>query len=286
MASENPLGHIVQHPIRQMDANLGFLTPDHKITILSDHIVMIIVAGFLLSLFVPRLIRRRAGDDPLSRLVPTGWANAFEAVCQYLRVEAIEPVLGEHTDQFIPYIWSVFYFILTLNLLGQLPIQPLAAFGGLHLGGTATGNIWVCGTLATLTLAMMVINGLRYGGIEYLKHFNPGPLWLAWLLIPIEIIGTFARIFALAVRLFANMIAGHILLAVLIGLMLSVGTSVGTGAGLGVAVPVVAGAAAVGLLEIFICVLHAFIFMLLTAVFIGMSIHVGHDHPEGAEAHS
>ena len=242
MASENPLGHVVQHPIVQVPANLGVLTPEHKLTILSDHIVMLIVGGFLLSLLVPFLVRRRAGKDALSRLVPTGWANALEAVCQYLRVQAIEPVLHEHTDRFIPYIWSVFYFILTLNLLGQIPLQPFSHYLHLPLGGTATGNIWVCGTLASLTLVMMVVNGLRFGGVDYLKHFNPGPIWLAWLLIPIEIIGTFARIFALAVRLFANMIAGHILLAVLLGLMLSVGAASGLGAGLGVAVPVVAGA--------------------------------------------
>jgi F-type H+-transporting ATPase subunit a len=287
MATENPLGHIVQHPIVQVPADLGFLTPDRKITILSDHIVMIIVAGILLTLFVPRLVRRRAGNDAVSRLVPTGWANAFEAICQYLRVEAVEPVLGDHTDRFIPYVWSAFFFILSVNLLGLLPLQPLAAFGGIHLGGTATGNIWVTGTLAALTLVLMVVNGLRFGRVHYIKHFSPGPLWLAPLLIPVEVIGLFARIFALAVRLFANMIAGHILIAVLIGLVLGAGTTAGVLAGLGVAVPVVLGAVAVSLLEVFVCVLHAFIFSLLTAVFIGMSVNVHHEHSaEGAEAHS
>ncbi len=289
MAPENPLGHIVQHPIRQIEGNFGFLTPDHRITLLSDQILMMILATLLLVVAVPVLVRRRAGDDRIGRLVPTGWGNFFEAICQYLRKEAIEPVLGAHTDRFIPYVWSAFFFILTLNLIGLLPIQPLAAFGGWHLGGTATGNIWVTGTLSLLTLILMVVNGLRFGGIDYIKHFNPGPLWLAVLLVPVEAIGLFARIFALAVRLFANMIAGHILLAVLVGLVLGAGTTAGIWAGLGVAVPVIAGSVAVSLLEVFICFLHAFIFSLLTAVFIGMSVHVrheSHESHEGAQAHA
>jgi len=286
MASENPLGHVVQHPIRQLDVDLGFLTPEHRLTVLSDHIVMMIVAAVLLVMFVPMLVRRRAGSDPIGRLVPRGWANFFEVVCQYLRKEAVEPVLGAHTDRFIPYIWSVFFFVLTVNLLGLLPIQPLAAFGGLHLGGTATGNIWVTATLAVLTLILMVVNGLRFGGIAYIKHFNPGPWWLFWLLIPVEIIGLFAKIFALAVRLFANMIAGHILLGVLVGLILTAGTAMGAGGGLAIAVVVVGGAVAVSLLEVFVAFLHAFIFSFLTALFIGMSVNVHHDHHEEAVAHS
>jgi F-type H+-transporting ATPase subunit a len=287
MASDNPLGHVVQHPIRQVEADLGFLTPEHKVTLLSDQIVMMIVAGLLLVLLVPALVRRRAGTDEIGRLVPSGWGNFFETVCQYLRTEAVQPVLGAHTDRFITYVWSAFFFVLTVNLLGLLPIAPLTALGGLHLGGTATGNIWVTGTLAVMTLVLMVVNGLRFGGMDYVKHFCPGPLWLAPLLIPVEIIGLFAKIFALAVRLFANMIAGHILLGVLIGLILTAGTAMGAGVGLAVGVVVVAGAVAISLLEVFVAFLHAFIFSFLTALFIGMSVNVHHDdgHAEAAHAH-
>jgi F-type H+-transporting ATPase subunit a len=285
MASDNPLSHVVQHPIRQIEADLGFLTPDHRITVLSDQIVMMIVAGLLLSLALPVLIRRRAGSDPIGRLVPTGWANFFEVVCQYLRKNVAEPVLGSHTDRFIPYVWSAFFFVLTVNLLGLLPIQALSVFAPLHLGGTATGNIWVTATMAVLTLILMIVNGLRFGGMAYVKHFCPGPIWLAPLLIPVEIIGLCAKTFALAVRLFANMMAGHILLGVLVGLILSAGTALGMAGGLGIAVLVVAGALAISLLEVFVAFLQAFIFSFLTALFIGMSVNVHHDHPEGAEAH-
>ena len=285
MAADNPLSHVVQHPLVQVDADLGFLTPGGKLTVLSDQIAMMILAGFLLVLFVPALVRRRAGRDPIGRLVPTGWANFFEVVCQYLRREVAQPVLGDHTDRFIPYVWSAFFFVLTVNVLGLLPIQSLSALGGIHLGGTATGNIWVTATLAVLTLIMMVVNGLRLGGMAYVRHFNPGPWWLFWLLVPVELIGLCAKTFALAVRLFANMMAGHILLGVLVGLILSAGTALGIAAGLGISVLVVAGAVAISLLEVFVAFLQAFIFSFLTALFIGMSVNVHHEHHDEAPAH-
>ncbi len=286
MASENPLSHVLQHPLREVPADLGFFTPKGVVTVLSDQIVMMIVAGALLSLLVPLLIRRRAGNDAIGRLVPTGFANFFETICEFLRREVAEPVLGEHTDRFIKYVWSAFFFVLTVNLLGLLPLHPLSALFGTHLGGTATGNIWVTATLAVLTLVMMVANGLRFGGMAYIKHFCPGPLWLAPLLVPVEIIGLGAKTFALAVRLFANMIAGHILLGVLLGLIFAAAKSLGPAGGLGVGAVVVLGSVAITLLEVFVAFLQAFIFTFLTALFIGMSVNVHHDeHHDEAAAH-
>ena len=122
MAPENPLSHVIQHPLKEIPADLGLLTPKGVITVLSDQIVMMIVAGFLLALLVPVLVRRRAGTDAVGRLVPTGFANFFETVCEYLRKEIAEPVLGVHTDRFIRYVWSAFFFVLTVNILGLLPV--------------------------------------------------------------------------------------------------------------------------------------------------------------------
>ena len=215
----------------------------------------------------------------------TGFANFIEAVCEFLRKQVAEPALEHHTDRFIKYIWSVFFFVLTMNLLGLVPlgvITPLAV--GYHIGGTATANIWVTGTLAVMTLVMMVVNGLRLGGVEYLKHFNPGPWWMAWLMVPVEIAGWLAKIFALAIRLFANMLAGHLILAVLLGLILGAGSS-SAALGFGVAVPVVLGSVALSMLEIFVAFLQAFIFALLTTLFIGMSVVFHHDEHEEAAAH-
>jgi F-type H+-transporting ATPase subunit a len=273
----SPLEHVVQHTLASRPADWGFLTPNHQITLLSDQIIMMLVAAVLLVLFVPLMVRRRRGAG----LVPTGSANFVEVICQFLRKDIAEPALQGHTDRFIKYIWSVFFFILTMNLLGLLPIAPLAVLGGAHLGGTATANIWVTGTMAVLTMVMMIVNGVRLGGKHYLMHFNPGPWWLAPLLVPVELIGLVSKIFALAVRLFANMVAGHIMLAVLLSFIISAG-AVSAAMGFGIALPAVAGSVAISMLEILVAFLHAFIFAVLTTIFIGQSVVL---HQEEELAH-
>lgn len=288
LMAANPLEHVVQHPMVEVPAPDTFLTQGGKITVLSDHIVVMILAGLLLTLVVPVLVRRRRSTDTVGRLVPTGFANFFEAVCQYLRKEVAEPILGEHTDRFIKYIWTAFFFVLVNNLLGLLPIAAVTPLFGLHIGGTATGNIFVTGTLALMTLIMMVVNGLRLGGKHYLAHFNPGPRWLAPILIPVEIVGTLAKVSALAIRLFANMLAGHVLLAVLLSFIFLAANAMGTWGGLGIALPVVLGSVAINLLEIFVAFLQAYIFTFLTTLFIGQSVvfhHGDEHHAEGAAAH-
>ncbi len=279
---ESPLEHVVQHPLIQIPAPVTPLTPDGRITVFSDQIAMLGLAAVLLIAFVPMLVKRRRSKAGVEAMVPTGAANTLEAVCDYLRKEVAQPVLLEHTDRFIKYIWSVFFFVLTVNVLGLLPIPVVSKLFGTHLGGTATGNIWTTATLALVTMIMMVVNGLRLGGKSYIAHFCPGPLWLAPLLVPVEIIGLIAKIFALAVRLFANMIAGHILLAVLLSFILAAGTK-STGLGLGVGTLVVAGSVAINFLELFVAFLQAFIFTFLTTLFIAMSVVFHHDdhHAEG-----
>jgi len=282
---ESPLEHVVQHPLIERPAHLGALTANGAITVFSDHIAMIGLAGVLLIALVPMMVKRRRSTSGVDAMVPTGSANMLEAVCEYLRKEVAEPVLREHTDRFIKYVWSVFFFVLTLNILGLLPIPVISNLFGTHLGGTATGNIWVTATLAVMTMAMMVVNGLRLGGTAYIAHFFPGPLWLKPLLGLVEIIGLIAKIFALAVRLFANMIAGHILLAVLLSFILAAGAK-STGMGLGIGIVVVLGSVAINLLELFVAFLQAFIFTFLTTLFIGMSVVLHHDeHHEDAHGH-
>jgi len=283
---ENPLEHIVQHPLIERPANLGPLTPNGVVTIFSDQIAMLLLAGLLLIFLLPLLVRKRRGAQGVDALVASGSANAVEAICQYLRKEVVEPTLQQHTDRFIKYIWSAFFFVLTVNLLGLLPFPVVSQLFGSHLGGTATGNIWVTATLAIVTMGMMVVNGLRLGGKAYLAHFSPGPLWLSPLLVLVEVIGLFAKVFALAVRLFANMIAGHILLAVLLSFILSAG-AVSAALGLGIAIPVVLASVAITLLEVFVAFLQAFIFTFLTSLFIGMSVVLHHDdeHHHEAAAH-
>ena len=284
MATGSPLGHVVQHPIVQKELDAGPLTPEGVITVFSDHISMIILAGVLLCLVVPWSMRRRRGSSGVDGMVPAGAANLLELICVYLRDEMARPLLEEHTDRFIKYIWSLFFFVLALNLLGLLPIAAITPVLGTHIGGTATANVWVTGTLSLITLCMMVINGLRLGGMEYVKHFNPGPWWMGIILVPIEIAGLFAKVFALTVRLFANMIAGHLILAVLISFILTAGAS-SAGMGFAIAVPVILGSVAITFLEIFVAFLQAFIFTFLTTLFIGMSVVFHHDDHEEAAAH-
>ncbi len=269
LAASDPLTHVLSHPL---------VTLENGTVLLDNHIVMQVVAtvltlGLIISAFRSRA---HAGGSEVEAMVPKGSANFFEAICNYLRNEVARPALQQYTDRFIPYIWSVFFFILFCNLLGMIPID---AFLGLfmahppHIGGTPTGNIKVTGTLAVFTMILMVFNGLRLGGKHYLAHFCPGPLWLAPLLVPVELAGLVARIFALTVRLFANMMAGHILLATLIGFA----TVMSGVIGIGIAIPAILGAVAISMLEIFVALLQAFIFTFLTTLFLGQSIVFHHD---------
>jgi F-type H+-transporting ATPase subunit a len=276
----NPLSHVVPHEI-EVPGYHG------ELTLLSDQIVMMILAGLLLMVLFPMALGKKRSGDETETLVNRGFGNFIEMICEYFRKEVAEPQLGQYTDRFIKFIWTVFFFILTINLLGLLPLGALSPllFGGHHyLGGTATGNIWVTATMAIITMIMMVYNGLVIGGKDYLAHFMPGPRWLAPMMIVLEIIGLFAKIFALAMRLFANMVAGHILLAVLIGLILSAGAGLGLGGGLGVGLVITAGSVAITLLEIFVAFLQAFIFTYLTTLFIAMSVNVHHDDDHGEAA--
>jgi len=289
--AESPLDHVSQHRLLTVEADWGLLTPDGKLTVMSDIIAMLILGGLLLVALLPPLVRRRAGAGEVDRLVPTGFANFMETICEYLRRQIAEPLLHEHTDRFIKFIWTVFFFILTVNLLGLLPLGATSALFGTHIGGTATGNLWTTAALALTTLVMMVVNGLRLGGVHYLAHFNPVPsdlplvmrLFMVPLMIVVEIFGLLAKIFALAVRLFANMTAGHILLAVLLSFILAAGGS-GWLMGVGVAVPTVAASVAIMMLEIFVAFLQAFIFTFLTVLFLGQSVVFHHGPEEGVPA--
>ena len=278
LAAGSPLNHVVDH--QYITRGEGLLT---SFTFLSNHIVMLILAALSVMVFVPWACRFTPTEDPVRDYTPKGWRNFFEFICQYLRQEVARPVLHEHTDRFIPFVWSTFFFVLFVNLWGLLPLEPvtrplMSRFGFHHgIGGAATGNIWVTATLAVVTLGMVVINGLRLGGVRYLGHFCPGPVWLAPLLVPVEIIGLIAKIFALAVRLFANMVAGHVLLAVLLSFIGLAAGALGAAGGLFVGLLVVLGSVAFNFLELFVAFLQAFIFTFLTTLFIGMAVIVHHE---------
>jgi len=286
IAQASPLEEVVQHAYWRTTVELA--GRKIAVTVLSNHIVMqMLAAALLLGVLIPAL--RVAGVGRESKtdwLVPRGLRNFFEAICEFFRQHLARPQLGEHTDRLMPFIWTVFFYILTCNLLGLLPLEAITKpiLGKYAFGGTPTGNIWTNGTLALMALAAILFNGFRVQGIAYLKHFCPGPVWMAPLLVVVEVIGLLAKIFALAVRLFANMLAGHILLAVLISFVGMAYAGLGTLGGIFIAIPVVLGSVAINLLEVFVAFIQAFIFTFLTVVFIGQAISHEGEHAE-AERH-
>lgn len=278
-SGDNPLSHVADHPWFQF--NIGGM----EFTLLSNHVIMLLVAAALLVLLLPRFVRLPRDGDEVTQLTPRGMRNFIEVICEFLREQVARPNLGAYTDQFMVYIWTAFFFVLTCNLLGLLPLGPITQLiFGKQIYGTATGNVWVTGTLAVCTLTMIVVNGLRINGFAYVKHFFMGPFPINILIALCEIIGLGAKSFALAVRLFANMCAGHILLAVLLSFIAMAG-SAGTGVGLAIAVPVVLGSVAIYMLEIFVAFLQAFIFTFLSCVFIGMAVNIHHEDHEESHGH-
>jgi F-type H+-transporting ATPase subunit a len=194
-----------------------------------------------------------------------GFAGGIEAMVLYLRNEVILPNVGPHGDAFVPFGLTLFFFILILNLFGLIPY-----------GATATGNIAVTATLAIITFVVVEVTGIRTQGVHYLGtifYWNKElPLYVRipmfFIMSPVEMIGKLAKPFALAIRLFANMTAGHIVVLALIGLIFAF-RSVASGAPFLMAIGIM-------MLELFVALLQAYIFTLLSSVFIGLIREGGH----------
>jgi F-type H+-transporting ATPase subunit a len=175
-------------------------------------------------------------------------------------------------DRYVPYLTTAFFFILFMNWLGLIPNMA-----------TATGNLAVTAALAICTFVITQVAGIRSAGLgAYLAHLTGGAPWWLWvIMIPVEVLGLFTKPFALMVRLFANMLAGHLVLFFLLGLIFMLHPALAV-----VSVPM---AAAIYMLELFVGLVQAYIFTMLSALFIGMSVamaHHGHDDAHGhGEAH-
>lgn len=205
-----------------------------------------------------------------SQLVPRGKvANLFEMLVLFVRDElAIKNIGKEEGPRYVPYLLTAFFFILFINLLGLVPWMA-----------TATGNIAVTAGLAILTFIITQVASIRAAGIGgYLKHLTGGvQVWLWPIMIPVEILGLFTKPFALTMRLFANMLAGHIVIFFLLGLIFLLKSPA-------LALVSVPFAMAIYLLELFVAFVQAYIFTMLSALFIGMGVAMGHhDHEHGEE---
>lgn len=200
--------------------------------------------------------------------------NVLEMLVVFVRNEIAIPNIGkEEGPRYTPYLLSVFFFILTLNLLGLVP-----------WASTATGNLGVTMALALCTFVLTQFASVKAVGVfGYLKHMTGGAPWWIWpIMVPVEILGLFTKPFALMLRLFANMLAGHIVLFSLLGLIFIIGH-------VAVSVVAVPFAIFIYLLELFVAFLQAYIFVMLSALFIGMGVAMGHHeehaHQEHGEAH-
>ena len=233
----------------------------------------------------------------------------IEVICDYLRENTVRPLIGERTNKMMPFLWTIFFFILANNLIGLIPLLDLhniiagkmapglVAEHKAFMGGTATQSIWVTGALAFVAAIVINVAGIKELGVKnYFGHMTGGlPITLLFapivlMIFIIEFAGTFIKPVALAIRLFANMTAGHILVAVLLGFASGGFTSDNPLLGFPVGVASSLGVIAIYFLEIFVAFLQAFVFMFLTTVFISLLAHHGdhdHDHAhEGEPAHA
>jgi F0F1-type ATP synthase membrane subunit a len=370
LLAADPLEHVLPH---KLHINVGPLE-------LTNQMFMALVAAVLMLLIFPVLFRRAAAE------APSGSKNFFEAILEFLRVEVFRPALKEHTDRFVPFLWTLFFFILFSNLLGQIPIGDIITLftkEPSHWGGTATGTLTTTGALAACAFIFIHLNGIiqvarslidgtyghhghheehsstgehgheaahdlehvrgeglaadvpanfdalknptnHYADDEHAKHhhataddgnlhgdqghgagmnpaqaalmavplylwnfaphpFKPGPgqspiMWIAdipmfLLLLVLELVGAVIKPFALMIRLFANMIAGHIVLAALI-LLIPVTASLA--ANIGVGIPVTVLSLLIRMLELFVAFLQAYIFTFLTTLFIASAVAPEH----------
>jgi F0F1-type ATP synthase membrane subunit a len=364
-AGPDPLEHVLPHPI------FG-----HHITWFTNQSLMALVAALLMLMIFPRLFSRAESS------APTGAKNFFEAILEFLRVEVFRPALKENTDKYVPFLWTMFFFILFCNVLGCIPFPDifLLLSGGRleHIGGTATSSINTTATLAICAFFFIHFNGLdtiarslmdgtyghqghhndkhidgekehtamdidhmraealpvdvpanlhalanptrhyaddEYAGPHesaaekfyteqnekmtpgkamllavplYLWNFAPHPFrpqegeskakWLMdipfyLLLLVLELLGAVIKPFALCMRLFGNMVAGHVVLAVLILLIASAGPIVKQ---IAIGIPLGGLDLMISFLELFVAVLQAYIFTFLTTLFIASAVAPEH----------
>lgn len=404
LASHDALDHVLPHrfgkPLFHWNVNwtspLDIVSFTPHDTWFTNQILMTIVAAVIMLLVFPMIGRRYtamiAGGP--ERSVPTGFTNLLEAMMQFIRNDVARPVLADKTDRFLPFLWTVFFYILICNLLGMIPLDSiiyLISGGKLqHIGGTATGNIMITAGLALCAFLMIHYSGAKevysalvtgtyghhhheehghdeghghghhghhhaHGGMSppaalimspllYIWNFGPHvfamheprskpspamriimiPLYVVFLavvmkygallfgdiasqvamymglvlgfiagacaggvhptdfldsvmwviLLILEGIGAVIKPFALAIRLFANMVAGHVVLASILGLIFAFEGSVSMNYGMGIISSL--GAAALSCLELFVCFLQAYVFVFLTTLFIGASVSPEH----------
>jgi F-type H+-transporting ATPase subunit a len=276
------------HPLIHLPTIWGI---DFSVT---KHVFMLwLVAGVIL-ISVLWAVRRYLKQD---RLIPSGFMNALEFVVEFIRDSIVLPNVGRKwVNVWTPLILTFFIFILAANAIGLIPIfeviellnRSVLHFGPdtfvgklIHGGTTATGNFNVTAALATITFMAIIVAGTKaHGFVKHWMNLVPKGLnpVIYVILIPIEVLGLFVRPFALTMRLAANMTGGHIAILTILSFVFIFtelfGRAIaGYGVGLAVSVPLAVG---ISMLEMIVVLVQAYVFTLLSAVFIGMAIHAHH----------
>lgn len=230
-------------------------------------ILMVVAAGLVCAIFIPLAKKVQSGEPPRGL-----WWNTFESLLTFIRDNVAKPYISHHADHYVPFLWTMFLFILFCNLLGMLPFM-----------GSPTASFTVTAVLAAIVYLYIHVCGILENGVgHHLLAFAPHldmPFVLKLLIVPmiwvIEFVGLGLKCFVLAVRLFANMFAGHMVLATIL-MFIPLAKMASEGLFWTVTAGSVLGVVALSLLELFVAFLQAFIFTFLTALFLGSTLHPEH----------
>ena len=293
------VGDNIIHHVSNSDIEHPILHLPHLYNIdmsVTKHVLMLWIVAVSVGLFVIVPVQKFVKQN---KLIPSGLINFIEIIVTFVRDTIVKPNVGSKwVNNWAPLILTFLFFIFFANAIGMIPIFDLLGVinrfilhvpysdnhnfinGLLHGGPTATGNFNVTAALAFITFSSIIIAGVRaHGFVQHWKNLVPQglPGFVYVILIPIEIIGMFVKPFALTMRLAANMTGGHIaLLAILSFVAIFADMFHSVLAGIGVAIISIPMAAAISGLEIIVVIVQAYVFTLLSAVFIGMAINVHH----------
>ncbi|HHS95932.1 MAG TPA: ATP synthase F0 subunit A, partial [Phaeodactylibacter sp.] len=241
----------------------GGVTSFYDFSLTKNVVSMLLVCALMFWVFVgiARKYKRNEGK------APSGFQSFMEVIFVFIQDEVAKPFLGKHWQRFLPFLMSLFFFILGLNLWGQIPF-----FGGANV----TGNLAVTFVLAIITFIVVTINGNK----NYWEHIfkMPGvPGWVLMILTPVEVLGMFIKPLTLMLRLFANITAGHMVVIIFIGLIFLFGNS---GANVPASYGTAIGSTLLTLfmmaIELLVAFIQAFVFTILTASYIGAATEEAH----------
>ena len=256
---------------------IGFHLPRVHLPLYGDFqltkfmVLELLAAILIIAIYVPVAGWASTGEPPNGGPFKRFMWNTFECMLTWMRRNVVEPNVGHHdADKFVPFLWTIFLFVLFCNLLGMFPYL-----------GSPTASFCVTGVLALMSAFVIHAGAIRKLGLGgYMKSYVPhveAPFGMGYLIVPlivtIEVIGQVIKTFVLAVRLFANMFAGHMVLAVI---LLFIVMAKGTFMFWPITIGSVLGVTALSLLELFVAFLQAYIFTFLTALFLGMALHPQH----------